>query len=195
MNARPDDILADPPTEPLRGAAHGRAENHEGSGNPIAQKNADDLITPNYTQGRYEAEKALGIRNQKTGFLGLKKLKPRHYLILNKYLAGKRPIEIANELGMQYPYVVNVLKDPLMEVEITAAMEAHRNKLRVLQGKAVDAVEVALSSENVGTQLRGVDRFVKMADALDVLKDGKETAEDVARRIINQVNVQVNVER
>ena len=158
----------------------------------------EDDFTPGtkkmgHSHSRYEVEKQLGLRRE-DGALLLIKLRPIHRTMIALHIEGKSNKAIGKELGRSFINVCTVLADPLAQTEIMRAVEASRAQLKTLQILAVDAVSEALSSPVLEEQMKGIDRYIKLGDAIGIHAESGETAEDVVQRILKgvQLNVQVN---
>lgn len=154
---------------------------------------ADSSVQSGYGHDKYAAEKKLGIRDPR-GQLGLKKLRPIHRTMIQLHCQGMSNDAIARELGKTPITVHRILSDPLSQSEINRATESARAQLDAAQIIAIQRTVDALHPEqNIGTNLAGVDRYIKLSEHLGIRESGGETAEDVVGRIMAQVNVQVNV--
>lgn len=126
----------------------------------------------------------------------LNKLTARHYKIIGLHLEGKGIEEICSECHISVSTASRVLNDPLAK-QLLAKVYGHReSEIHALAGKAIEATRTALKSDDIGTKLRGVDRFVKIHEVLVDKEKGKETAEDVVARILEkaQINGDVNIQ-
>lgn len=146
-----------------------------------------------YDPQAYQEEKELGIRRP-NGVHALKKLSPVHNTIIQLHLIGLSNKEIALRVRRSPAVISTVLRDPLVVEQLQEAFKDEQVRLQSLTGKAVDVVKTAMEKEDIGTQLRGVDRYIKLRESIGEKKAGEETAEDVVERILAgvQVNVQVN---
>lgn len=147
-----------------------------------------------YSNEQYMAQKDSGERLP-DGSQRLKKLNVRHRKIVALHLEGYRNKDIAAKLGMTQARICILLNDPLLQQEIAKHSGLVKQELESLSGSAVNAVREALHSDRMGDRLRGVDRFVKLREALDT-GEKSETAEDIASRILANIkdsNVQINV--
>ena len=101
---------------------------------------------------------------------GLKRLSQRHKLIIGLHLNGKSNEHIADVVGCSRMRVGSVIRDPLAQEVITYYYEGIESELKALFPKVVDAVRDALEkNRDIGTRLKGVDRFAKLTglDARD----------------------------
>jgi len=154
-------------------------------------------LTPYKTQGysptQYEEEKALGIRKS-TGALKLKKLRPWHHTIIRMHLAGIPAKEISRLTGRNYAYIHIVLNDPLSQEHIRRAANLHEMHFGALYGNVVDGIRDGLQEEQpVRVRLRAAEIYLKEKERQDGKVDDKETAEDVVAKIVNAIQVNVNV--
>lgn len=155
------------------------------------------LATLPQTQ-RYLMEKRVGIRRE-NGSAKLSKLTARHYKIIGLHLEGKSLEQICVECHVTISTASRVLNDPLAK-SLLAKVYGHREQeIHALAGQALQATREALSPEkDIGTRLRGVDKFVKIRETMIDKEKGRETAEDVVAKILEKatingdVNVQVN---
>lgn len=163
-------------------------------GRPVRGRVAADAGV--YSSERYQEEKAEGLRHE-NGVARLKKLRPIHRQVVNLAVEGFSASEISRTLGKSYHMVYQTLQDPLANQEIEIALVASRHQLQALQVRGVEVVGAAMRSELPETALKGVDRLMKMQELVGIHREGKETAEDVAQKILAavQVNVNVNGER
>ena len=142
----------------------------------------------------YEEEKANGIRLS-NGAKRLQSLKPVHFKIISLFMDGKKNVEIARACCMTQATVSRILSDPLVEQEMASLMERQQKRLNLMSEKAVDAVEDALDHENIGMRLRGVDRYTKLKDSIGGGQEKEQTAEDVIAQIMQNIQINVNVEK
>ena len=149
-------------------------------------------ITPWYDQDQYAAEKRLGVRDE-NGKLRLQRLRPIHRTMILLYVEGKDLKTIAEEVGRSYINVWQVINDPLAQSMINRSVQDAQEQLKQLQVKAIGVINAALDSPSMEDNLKGIDRYVKMADHLGIGEGANETAEDVVQRILANINVQVNV--
>lgn len=153
-----------------------------------------------HLSARYLAEKRAGIRRE-NGAMKLSRLTARHYKIIGLHLEGKSLEEICASCHVSISTASRVLNDPLAK-SLLAKVYGHREaEINALAGKAIAATREALTGDHdIGTKLRGVDRFVKIHDTLIDKEKGRESAEDVIARLLQgatvngDVNIQVNQE-
>lgn len=147
---------------------------------------------------RYLAEKRSGIRRE-NGALKLRRLTARHYKIIGLHLEGKSLEAICQECRVTISTASRILNDPLAK-SLLAKVYGHREQeIHALAGKALEATRDALGADkDIGTRLRGVDKFVKIRESMLDKDEGRETAEDVVAKILEKaqingtVNIQVN---
>lgn len=145
-----------------------------------------------YSSERYHQEKLEGKRHA-NGTAKLKKLRPIHRQVVKLAVEGFSTSEISLALGKSYHMVYQTLQDPLAKQEVEIALVASRHQLQALQIRGVEVVGSALRSDLPETALKGVDRLLKMQEIAGIHREGKETAEDVAQKILAAVQVNVNV--
>lgn len=145
-----------------------------------------------YAPHVYQEEKMNGERRP-NGVKPLKRLKGQHRLIIQLAVQGLSCAEISRQVGKSYGMVYQTLSDPLAQREIEISLAASRHQLRALQVRGIEVIGSALRSELPETQLKGVDRLMKMQEIMGVHSEGKETAEDVARKLMAAIQVNVNV--
>lgn len=157
--------------------------------------------TPGYdpaeARSRYQQEVAAGDRLP-NGAKPLKRLKARHREMVEMHLSGYRNRDIARYFGVTDITVNRILSDPLAQALIVRAGEEAEQRLQALANSAVDSVQAAMHEErDVETRLKGVDRWVKLRDAMGSRESERLTAEDVIQRVLagafSQTNIQVNV--
>lgn len=141
----------------------------------------------------YEEEKAVGIRKP-NGARKMSQLKPRHYQIIKLHLEGKSNNEIckmaAKEGGKPLrPATVSiVLNDPLSQEIIQALLKDKRSELEALQSPAIEAVRDSLqTTQSLSNRLKGVDRFIKLKEALVTDTDSEKGAEAIIADILGSV--------
>ena len=164
---------------------------------PAGRPRTDELFTATELVGgkersllavEYEEEKRLKARAKAEGIdldgeVGdggeLKTLSIKHKFILALYMTGKySQVEIAKEAKMHYVTVHKVLRSKLGQEVLNAWKEMMELELDGLMPLAVDAIRVALKSEDKKTKLLAVDRFIRMTGV----------GEDTGKVTINVVN-------
>lgn len=155
------------------------------------------LATLQPTQ-RYLAEKRAGMRRE-NGAMKLRRLTARHYKIIGLHLEGKSLEQICQECHITISTASRVLNDPLAKHLLSKVYSHREDELHAMAGQALQATRDALGPEkDIGTRLRGVAAFVKVRETMIDKEKGRETAEDVVARILENatvhgdVNVQVN---
>lgn len=150
------------------------------------------------TTQRYLAEKRSGLRRE-NGSMKLRKLTARHYKIIGLHLEGKALEEICRECHVTISTASRVINDPLAKTLLAKVYGHREQEIHALAGQALQATREALSPEkDIGTRLRGVDKFVKIHETMVDKEKGRETAEDVVAKILEKaqimgdVNIQVN---
>jgi hypothetical protein len=140
----------------------------------------------------YETEKLIGIRDER-GYKLLQKLKPKHHRLVELYLKGVRPKDIAAELGVNTHTLWGWLRDPLIQHEIDKGKKAWEDEFDSLYGLAIDAVRGGLNELDPQHRLRAAAIYFRQKQDTAALKagGGKETAEDVIARML-QINIQIN---
>jgi len=140
----------------------------------------------------YEREKALELR-QSNGALKLKRLRPIHRTMIFLHLEGHSISTIASRVDRSYVNVQLILNDPLAQHMIDRSIQDAQAQLKALQIKAVDCIHNAMTSKLAETQLKGVDRMVKLSEHLGIGANTKETAEDVVQKILSAIKIDVNI--
>lgn len=146
---------------------------------------------------RYAIEKAIGKRRE-NGASKLKRLTNRHYNILALHLAGKSLEDICSLLRVSYTTVSRVVNDPMAQSVLKRVYNHREEEIHALAGKAIAVTRAAMNDDAMGTRLKGVDRFLKIRETMLGKDDGRESAEDVVTRILENakimgnVNIQVN---
>lgn len=158
--------------------------------NNIAEITNIDSAVDNMTE--YEQQKVLGDRRE-DGSLNLKKLKPVHIRVIQLHLSGENNSSISKRVQKTQVTISRWLSDPLIRAELELAIKSERSRLTMMTGKAVDAVDLALTSSDNTMKLKGVDRFIKLSDHLGDGEEEKITAEDIVGRIMS-LNINVNVQ-
>ncbi len=145
---------------------------------------------------RYLTEKRVGLRRE-NGAMKLKRLTARHYGIIGRHLEGKSLEQICQECHVTISTASRVLNDPLAK-ELLAKVYGHREQeIHALAGHAIKATRDALTGDyDIGTKLRGVDKFVKIRETMIDKEKGRETAEDVVTKLLEkaQINGDVNIQ-
>lgn len=147
---------------------------------------------------RYVMEKAVGVRRE-NGAVKLTRLTNRHYRIIGLHLEGKSLEEISSTLHVSFSTISRVVNDPLAQGILRKVYTHREEEIQSLAGRALQATRDALKEDQpIGVKLRGVDRFIKMREAMLSKDTGRESAEDVVARILSQANfvnsnVQINV--
>lgn len=147
---------------------------------------------------RYLTEKRIGMRRE-NGAMKLKRLTARHYGIIGRHLEGKSLEQICQECHVTISTASRILNDPLAK-GLLAKVYGHREQeIHALAGQALQATRDALDpGKDIGTRLRGVDKFVKIRETMIDKEKSRETAEDVVASILEKaqingtVNIQVN---
>ena len=140
----------------------------------------------------YEEEKQLGLRRA-DGSMNLTQLKPIHHRMLALYMAGFSQTDIARTLQKTDATISRWLHDPLVLLELDRFYKSQQLRLKAIAGKAVDAVDQALDADSLSDRLKGVDRYTKLRESLGDKDQGENTAEDVIERLLQQINIQVNI--
>lgn len=153
------------------------------------------VLPPNQ---RYLAEKRAGIRRE-NGALKLTRLTARHYKIIGLHLEGKGLEEICKLCHVTVSTASRILNDPLAKTLLAKVYGHREQEIHALAGQAIEATRAALDpGKDIGTRLRGVDKFVKIRETMIDKEKGRETAEDVVASILERaqingtVNIQVN---
>lgn len=91
----------------------------------------------------------------------LRRLGPRHKLIISLHLEGKRGSEIARIIGCSQNMVYATLKDPSVQTVIAHFNEGFDFDIKALYPRAIEAVAKAL--EDPDRAMQAVDRFMKLS--------------------------------
>lgn len=126
---------------------------------------------------------------------GLKRLGPVHHQIVALHLEGRSNNEIAASVNRSPTTVSIILNDPLVEKFIMELVGTQKTRLSALTPLAVDGIRENLTRGSLDQKLKA-SKVVLESQGLNKPngEEDTETAEDVAKRIINQVNLQVNVD-
>lgn len=125
--------------------------------------------------------------------IGLKKLGPIHHQIIAMHLEGHDNKFIASALGRHYTNISIILNDPLVQKFITDIADSQKHRLRALMPLAVNGIRDNLVGGSLDQKLKA-SKMVLQSQGADKPTDdgGNETAEDVVKRIMSGVNIQIN---
>lgn len=148
-----------------------------------------DIIGPDGERlSRYEKEKRLGIRRD-NGARKLKRLTRRHMDIITMHISGYSGTAIAALMSIRQSTVSLVLNDPLAQEIISAAYKDRESELTALTGRVVDTIRDGLDkNKDMRTRLAAVDKFAKVKAAIINKDETEDTAEDVAKRVLERAN-------
>ncbi len=139
----------------------------------------------------YRVEKAIGLRSS-AGRLKLRKLRTRHYLMIDLHMLGLRNTEIAEQLRVTPAAVCSVLADDLAKREIQQRIDQQRARLNPMLTKALDVVTDGMEAvlqdgarPNHRVRLKAADMVLKMRGEYEQNTKAEESAEDVVARIMN----------
>ena len=133
---------------------------------------------------KYREDILMG-RRRETGALNLKKLRPKHRMIIAYHLNGLTNAEIATILGYADTYVSVVLNDPMVQSVLARCYEDQELELRGLMPKAVDAIRTGLSNSDDKVKLKASDQYWRVRGRYKEAEKKEETAEDVIRRFLH----------
>ena len=143
-----------------------------------------------YEAEQYEYEKIIGKRTQ-TGALKLKKLTPKHRIIIGYHVRCLSNADISLITGYNEAYISTLLRDPLSQAYIKEIRAGIDEELEALGPLAVDAVRQGLQSQSEKTRLQAADKFFRATNKYgDSGGGGKETAEDVIARALDAIQAQ-----
>lgn len=140
-------------------------------------------LTPLYDPQQYAEDKKLGVRRS-SGARCLKRLNPRHRMIIALHLNGMTAGSIAKVLGVNPQYVSIVLNDPLVQSTLERIYEDLDEELRALFPKAVEALRDGLEDPDNRIKLKASDQFFRTQNKYKDDKRADVTAEDVIRRFM-----------
>lgn len=151
----------------------------------------DDLIEGKKRQYRRDILEGKRMLN---GAKKLSRLTGRHVAIIKLHLLGLRNKDIAEKMKVTDATVSIVLRDPLSQRYLQRSYEDIDLEFNALYGKSVGVLSEAMDSDRMADRLRSVDIIFKGRGKYLEADQGKETAEDVIKRVLAlQVNVNVNV--
>lgn len=156
----------------------------------VAQKLYRDERKP-LTRALIEWDKIVGKRHGSVPLL--QKLKPLHRQIVAMHLQGMANVEIGEVIDMSAGWVGRVLQDPLVQELVKGFMQGVDAELEGLYPLAVDALRKGLQSEETGTRLKTVDRFVKMSQRFRGDNAAGTSAEDVIKKALELAGNAVRV--
>lgn len=147
---------------------------------------------------RYAVEKAVGLRRE-NGSAKLRRLTHRHYQIIGLHIEGKSLEQICSMLHVSISTVSRVLNDPLAKGVLQKVYKHREGELHALTGVSLGVVrKVLVEDHTVEQKLKAVDKVIKFRETMLDKESGKESAEDVVQRILQNatvhgdVNIQVN---
>ena len=114
----------------------------------------------------------------------LKRLSPRHMMIIESHLAGRRNTEIAKEFGTSTSRISIILHNPTVQTYLQAMREAADQELKNLLPAAVEVLHRALEDGDLNVALRASDMILKTLGKYREPTRVEETAEDVIARVL-----------
>jgi len=151
-----------------------------------------------YSPEEYLEEKRNGSRLP-NGAMPLKRLTAKHKQIILMHLSGLSNNEIALASGRTPVSISRILHDPLAEPEISRLLKDTEKEFEALYPKSVERLREAMDAETLAktpaytTRLKAVDIYFRASGKYQDADTGKETAEDVIQRILQNPLVQVNI--
>lgn len=145
--------------------------------------------TIGYSSHQYQIERATGQRNP-NGTRPLKRLSAVHRQMIQLHLSGLPGSEIAERTGKTQASVSRILNDPLAQREIDRVLRETDQEFAALYTQGVRVIREALDATTVqnkpahNTRLKAADMLLK-AQGKYQDSEGRETAEDVVKQIVN----------
>ena len=129
----------------------------------------------------------------------LKRLSQKHKTIIALHVQNVKREEIGAIAGCTPEYVSMIVKQPLAQEYLTELETYMDSRMKVMYGKAVEAIDECLDSGDEEIKLRAAKLTLEANGKMQPSKEGTRTAEDVVASILRNAqvvaiggNVQVN---
>jgi len=126
------------------------------------QERARYAMNADLIRDKYHYEKMIGKR-QSNGAAKLKELKPEHKQYISAFVNGMKGVEIAEQFNVAAITVYRVLDDPLAKAMIAEFDGAFKEDFQAMFPLVSGAIREGLESPSLGTKLKSVDRWAKIA--------------------------------